>query len=58
MKSLEETLQDLVGRTIVEVATEDDELMLAFDDGLVIWLHVEDEELMMTVSRDEQIPQQ
>jgi hypothetical protein len=58
MKSLEDTLMDLVGRTIVEVGTEDDELMLAFDDGLVIWIHVEEEELMMTVSREEQVPQQ
>lgn len=58
MRSLEETLQDLVGRTIVEVGTEDDELMLAFDDGLVIWLHTEEDELMMTVSREEQVPRQ
>jgi len=58
MKPLEEVLMDLVGRTIVEVGTEDDELMLSFDDGLVIWIHVEEEELMMTVSHEEQVPQQ
>lgn len=58
MKSLEDTLMDLIGRTIVEIGTEDDELMLAFDDGLVIWIHTEEDELMMTVSREEQVPQQ
>lgn len=58
MKPLEEVLMDLIGRTIVEVGTEDDELMLAFDDGLVIWIHTEEDELMMTVSREEQVPRQ
>jgi hypothetical protein len=58
MSSLEQALSDLVGRTIVEVGTEDDELMLALDDGIVIWIHIEDGELMMTVNREEQSPQQ
>lgn len=58
MNSLEKALNDLVGRTIVEIGTDDDELMLAFDDGIVIWIHIEDGELMMTVNREEQSPQQ
>lgn len=59
MRPLEDVLRDLVGRTIVEVETDDDELMLALDDGLVLWMHVdEDGELMMTVSHEDLVPRQ
>jgi|GEM_PF-3066744 hypothetical protein len=56
--SLEQILSDMVGRTIIDVGTEDDELMISLDDGVVIWVYVEDEELVMSVSHEEKKPPQ
>jgi hypothetical protein len=58
MRSLEKVLSDMVGRTIVEVGTEDDELMIGLDDGIVLWIHVEEDELMMTVDSENAIHKQ
>jgi hypothetical protein len=52
MRSLEKVLSDMVGRTIVEVGTEDDELMIGLDDGIILWIYVEDDGLMMTVDSE------
>jgi hypothetical protein len=56
--SLEQILSDMMGRTIIDVGTEDDELMISLDDGVVIWVYVEDEELVMSVSHEEKKPPQ
>jgi hypothetical protein len=58
MRPLEEVLSSFIGRSIVEVGTDDDELMFGLDDGQIIWVYVEDEELVLTVSHEELKPQQ
>lgn len=58
MRPLGEVLSGLIGRTIVELGTEDDELMLGLDDGQVVWVYIEDDGLMMTVSHEDIIPTQ
>lgn len=52
MKDLSEILMAMVGRTIVGSGTEDDELMIALDDGHIIWIWCEEDELFMTVDSD------
>lgn len=52
MKDLSEILTALVGRTIVGCGTEDDELMIALDDGHIIWIWCEEDELFLTVDTE------
>jgi hypothetical protein len=52
MKNLEEILTALVGRTIVDAGTEDDELIIELDDGHIIWIWCEEDELFLTIGSD------
>lgn len=50
----EQLLTSLLGRTITDVSTDDDELALRLDDGRWIVLSSEEDELYLTVYRDEE----
>jgi hypothetical protein len=53
MKDLEEILKSLVGRTIDGCGTDDDELMLQLDDGRIIWIWSEEDELFLTINSED-----
>jgi len=52
MKDLADILMALVGRTIVGCGADDEELMIELDDGHVIWIWCEEDELFLTVDSD------
>jgi hypothetical protein len=52
MKDLADILTALVGRTIVGSGTDDDELVLELDDGHIIWIWCEEDELFLTIDND------
>lgn len=58
MANLETLLNSLIGRTILDVGTEDEELSLFLDDGRVLWIYCEEDEMFMSVSDEEQKPTQ
>lgn len=56
--ALEQLLQSLIGRTIVDIGTEDEELALFLDDGRVVWVYCEEDEMFMSISDEDQKPTQ
>lgn len=56
--ALAELLHSLIGRTIVDVGTEDEELAIFLDDGRVVWIYCEEDEMFMSVSDEDQKPTQ
>jgi len=52
MKNLVEILVAMVGRTIVNCGIDDDELMIELDDGHLIWIWCDEDELFLTVDND------
>lgn len=57
--SPESLLSSLVGRTIIDVGVEDEELALCLDDGRIVWVYADDEgDMMMSVSDEGATPSQ